>query len=206
MMRTLTAAVFAGAMATTAGAATLDFVAEAAGNERGVANGTTIVFDGLGVTFGATEAGNEAFAYFDDLNASGNPAGLGVCTALNGPAPADCLRSGDDNLRATEELTLSFDRTVTLTGFSFYDKVHAVLPRSGTEELMWAVNGGAFQTLTFADALTATVANVSTITFGHAGTDYYIGSIAAVPLPAGVLLLSTALGGLGLARRKKTSA
>lgn len=47
------APVFAAAplAAGTAHAARLDFVAEAAGNERGIASGTTLTIDGLDVTF-----------------------------------------------------------------------------------------------------------------------------------------------------------
>jgi len=206
MMKTLTAALFAGALATTAGAATLDFIAEAAGNERGLVNGTTLNFDGIDVTFNATDGGTAAFAYFDDLFA-GRPAGLGVCAALD--TDNECVVGGDDNLRAGEVLTLTFGETVTLSNISFNDEKHFALPAvSPGSSLQWAINGAALSTITFEDAIAATLTGVNSITFGHAGTDYYIGAATAspVPLPAGVLLMGTALGGLGLTRRKKKAA
>ena len=68
-MKYLLAALTAGLLAAPVGASAtyLDFVAEAAGNERGVADGTTINFGGLDVTFSSLSAGS-FYAYFDDLD------------------------------------------------------------------------------------------------------------------------------------------
>ena len=204
MMKTLTAALFVGAMSSAAGAATFDFVAEAANNERGVVNGTTLDFGGIGTTFNATANGNDAFAYFDDLS-GGLPAGLGVCAVID--SGAQCNPSDDDNLTAGENLDLSFDKVIDLSGFSFYNGKHRSPPSvAPTATLQWAINGGTLQTITFADAVATTLTGVSSIQFGHDGTDYYIAAMAAVPLPAGILLMGTALGGLGLTRRKKKAA
>ena len=203
-MRFMTIAAAATVLCTGAAqAALLDFVAEAAGNERGVEDGTVITFNGLDVTFSAGPGGlGSDFAYFDDLS-SGRPAGLGVCTTLN--AAKQCRPSDDDNVHFDESVTLSFGETVTLKDFVFYDAKHFLLD-SASLYLDVAVNGGDVMKYSFADLVMGMFEDVDTITFAGRGEDgaaFYIGSaIAAVPVPAAGLMLLGALGGLGLARRR----
>jgi len=84
----------------------LDFVAEAAGNERGIANGSTINnFQGTGVNVTFTAGGGDYFPYFDDVS-SGLPGGLGVCKVLDGAN--QCDPPSDDNVTVTESITLAF--------------------------------------------------------------------------------------------------
>jgi hypothetical protein len=199
-------ALFAGAFLSCGGAdaAVLDFVAEAAGNERGVADGTVIVLDGLPVEFSAGPPDSQ-FAYFDDVF-EGRPAGLGVCSTLEGPPPADCAIAADDNLQAGESVTLTFPVPLDLSDFSFNDDDHFSLNSSASTLL---INGVAF---TFADvvnltaAVAAVVTGITSITFGYGGDNpaaYYVASFVATPLPAAAPLFFAGLAGLAFASRKK---
>ncbi len=185
-------------------AAVLDFVAEAAGDERGVADGTVIVMDGLAVTFSAGPAGS-SFAYFDDLF-DGRPAGLGVCETLAGPPPALCANTGDDNIRAGESVKLTFPAPMNLSDFSFSNRDHFSLNAS-TKTLL--LNGVSF---TFADvvsltaAVVAVVTGVTSIEFAFGGSDpveFYVNGFTAVPLPAAAPLLLAGLAGLSFASRRR---
>ncbi len=203
MIKSLAAAVvIAAGTAMSAQSATLDFIAEAAGNERGVVDGTTITFDGLDVEFNSSH-----FAYFDDLS-GGKPAGLGVCKVLTGSD--QCSPSNDDNITAGESVTLSFKGlAVDFMATSFFDADHNSLAGS-LDTLLIGVNGGPTASFSFADALTTTFSGIKSITFAFGGTDsdqFYVGGATAskVPLPAGLPLLIGGLGILGFARRfKKT--
>lgn len=203
-MKKFLIACFAGAAAAPAHAAVLDFVAEAAGNERGVADGAVIVIDGLAVTFSAGPGGS-AYAYFDDLF-NGDPGGLGVCQSLVGAPPAECAESGDDNIRAGESVTLTFPGPMDLSNFSFSDRDHLSLNDSDKTLLL---NGVEF---TFADvvdltaAVAAVVSGVTSIEFAYGGSnaaEYYVNAFTAVPLPAAAPLLLAGLLGLSFAARRR---
>lgn len=212
-MKYLLAALTAGLLAAPVGASAtyLDFVAEAAGNERGVADGTTINFGGLDVTFSSLSAGS-FYAYFDDLD-QGKPAGLGVCeTLVSGPGSA-CADTGDDNIRAGDAVTLTFGETVTVSNFSFTDADHNDLNMNDTNTLLIAINDpNAFMSYTFAEAVALVIAGVDLIRFGFDvngnGVQYYVNGFeaSAVPLPAALPLMLAGLGGLGFAARKKRKA
>jgi hypothetical protein len=193
--------------ATTAGAATLNFKAESAGNERGVVNGyvlNSVNTGGINVTLSATYDGKAtgAFAYFDD------GAALGVChKGLN--RSKQCKDASDDNVTRKETLTLGFDSLMTLSGLSFMAEGHTDL-FSDTLTLLFGVNGGALTSYTFNQLRAASFDNVSTATFGFGGTkpdQYYLKgaiAVAAVPLPASLPLFAFALGGLGFASRRRS--
>lgn len=195
-----------------ANAAVIDFVAEAAGNERGVADDTTINFDGLDVTFSSLSAGR-FFAYFDDLS-GGKPAGLGVCEVLVAGPGTECANPADDNIRAGDAVTLTLGATSTLSGFSFTDANHDDLNMNDTNTLLIAINDpDAFVQYTFAEAVALVIAGVDLIRFAFdesgTGLQFYVNSFnaAPIPLPAAAPLLLAGLIGLGFAsgRRKKTA-
>lgn len=199
------------AMIGAAHAVYLDFVAEAAGNERGVADGTTINFGGLDVTFTSLSAG-AFYAYFDDLD-QGKPAGLGVCETLVGGPGTPCAVSSDDNIRAGDAVTLTFGTTVNVSNFSFTDEDHNDLNFNDTNTLLIAINDPMnFVQYTFAEAVALFVAGVDLIRFafddtGQTGRQFYVNGFeaAAVPLPAAAPLMVAGLAGFGFAmRRKKT--
>lgn len=189
---------------TTAGAATLDFQAESAGNERGVTNGyvlNSVNTDFTNVTLSATYNGAAANAYFD------NGAALGVChTGLTGSN--QCVTASDDNVTANETLTLAFDGLRTVSGLSFMAEGHTNL-FSDTLTLLFGVNGGALASYTFNDLRNAVFGGVSSITFGYGGArpdQYYLqgATVAAVPVPAAGMMLLGGLGMLGFGARRRT--
>jgi hypothetical protein len=206
-MKKLFCACIAGALAASgaAQAAYVDFVAAAAGDERGVADGTILNFGSLGVTFSAGGAESQ-FAYFDDLF-EGRAGGLGVCATLVGPAPADCALSSDDNIGASESLALAFSAPVRLSNFSFTDADHFSLNTSPGTLL---INGVSF---TFADvvaytpAVAAVLGHMTSVTFAFGGPNalpFYInGFDAEMPIPGAGFLLLAGIAGLGFAARRK---
>ena len=194
------------ATAVSANAATLDFVAEADGNERGVEDGTTINFDGLDVTFSA----DGDFAYFDDLS-GGKPGGLGVCGTLT--ASDQCNPPSDDNITEGEAVTLTFGTEVLeLSGLSFNDADHNSLDTDFTQTLLIALNGGSATQYTFGEAAGAVFTSLTSITFqfddqGRYASEFYVsGAEAVVPLPAAGWLLLGGLGGLAAMKRRKKAA
>lgn len=182
----------------TAHAARLDFVAEAAGNERGIASGTTLTIDGLDVTFTSSN-----FPYFDDLS-GGKPGGLGVCKTLS--QSFQCQPGNDDNITVGESVTLSFAAPQILSEFSFTNADHNNLNGS-TRTLLVGLNGVTPAQTRFVDVVGATLGPVQSITFAYGGgapSQFYLNAVTAtpVPLPAAAGLLAGALAGLGALRRR----
>lgn len=207
----------AATLAATAGAnaAVLDFVAEAAGNERGVADGTTINFGGIDVTFSATNGS----AYFDDV--SSGPGGLGVCTTLASRTLADgtvipnqCTPSSDDSISSDpdgdEAVKLTFADAITLSDHTFNDFGHNDISSRADLTLLINVNDAGFTQFTFAQAAGLVIAGVRSIEFAidtsATGIGFYLSSVQAVPLPAAAPFLLTGLAGLGFASRRKRRA
>jgi len=197
-------------------AATLDFVAEAAGNERGVADNTIIDnanMSNLAITFSAN-GGN--FAYFDDLS-GGRPAGLGVCPTLTGSN--QCTPSSDDNIKAGEEVFLKVEQDAgsgflagILNTATFYDHEHKqnfsgdfdYSLDGGTSWITAALSGG----FNFGGAA-YTAAGIGFRFTPNTGQQFYVGNLdltpSQVPIPAGGLLLLTGFGGLIAMKRRRKS-
>lgn len=207
MKHILAAAATTAALATGASAATVDVDFEALVadiGEQGV-EGETFNFGSLGVTL--TSNGNDA--YLDGVS-GGLPAGLGVCsTGLDGDD--ECNVPSDDNITMDEAVTLTFSQAVlSVSDFIFRAATHVDISDSN-EFLLVGINGGASMGVSFAGAADYINANsggsIDSLTFEFADTEFYLSvfgaEIAAVPLPASILLLGGALGGLGAMRRRK---
>ncbi|MDA8746749.1 VPLPA-CTERM sorting domain-containing protein [Litoreibacter sp.] len=143
---------------------------------------------------------------------SGN-AGLGVCSSTNGASSVSGCSSvngagngasGDDNVTAGEGVIVSFDTEVKLTDLFFRNATHGDL----TGDLM--INGMNYSVV--AGLLSAldlgSIASSSAFDFQYTNSEFYLSTatVSAVPLPAGFLLMGTALGGLGLMRRRRKAA
>jgi hypothetical protein len=110
-----------------AGAFTMDFVAEAAGNEHSFLTETFTNVDGSGidVTASARLLADTAapfdtaapYGYLDDLS-GGNDGGLGVCPTAN------CGGSPEDNISLREVAIVEFSKTVEITSISFSNGDH----------------------------------------------------------------------------------
>lgn len=198
--------------AVSASAVSLDFVAEASSNERGVADGTTIDnanTGNLAVTFSATGGS----AYFDDLS-GGKPAGLGVCTTLT--TGAQCNPSDDDNITTGEAVFLKFEVDDgsgflggVLNSATFWNAGH-----TGTFDgtFDYSLDGGTTWIDSVALANNFDFGGVSFTADGigfrfdeTGGDEFYIGNldVTPVPLPAGVWLMLAGLGGLACAGRSR---
>lgn len=110
-----------------AGAATLNFVAEAAGNERSFLTEPFNNVDGSGIdaTVSARDLSDAVgpfdtgapYGYLDDLS-GGNDGGLGVCPT------ASCGGSPEDNISLGEVAIVEFSTTVEITSISFSNGDH----------------------------------------------------------------------------------
>ena len=200
-MKFLVATLFAFAASTTASeAAVIDFVAEAAANPGGLANGYTKNFGGFNVTI-TSARGNP---YLDGTYLK-RPGGLGACVLVGGPGSICNSQVGQnsDNVGKFDAITLDFGRPADLSGFSFTDALHFDLSAS-TNTLL--VNGAQW---TFAALFAATLTGVQTLTLAYGGSnpsEFYLNSIAAVPLPAAAPLILSGIAGLGFAARRRKRA
>jgi hypothetical protein len=172
-----------------------------------VGDGEGIVDKATGITVyarGMNSTGAMADAFFDSNNA-----GLGVCSygisrsCKSGVAGAI---TGDDNLNRDEEkLVFTFNQEVQIEELTILDANH-LLPTGN-----FLIGGETF-TITngvVSAALLALIApsDVFELKYVEGGPELYVGSfkvnVAEVPLPAGALLLGTALAGFGLAGRRR---
>ena len=213
MKKFILTAIAASAMSLTsmsANALVLDFVAEAAGNERGIANGSTITnFQGTGVDVTFTAGDDSSYhPYFDDLS-GGKPAGLGVCKELFNSGA--CNPSSDDNVSVNESIALAFGgEQFAIRDITFYDADHNALGVMGNDGQVMVDIGAGFMMTTFsqiiADANNGLLAGVTSIAFRFADTQFYIGAISDVPIPGAIPLLLSGIAGLGFASRRKKAA
>jgi hypothetical protein len=166
-------------------------------------DGITLDASGSNTTSAAADALADAF--FDKGNA-----GLGVCSSVScstQDAKANVLGTdpSDDNVTNGEVLTLNFNQLVNITSITFYEKHNKLLTGS------LGLNGG---TLMFDNNGVLTsgaelLAGASIFNFSYTTDEFYIATataVSAVPLPAGMVLLLTGFGALGVARRRKTAA
>ena len=217
MKHLFAAAACAATMATGAFAATanVDFVALSNTTPgEGFVEGMTFNYGDLGVTVSASSFFG-ADAYLDSSNNQGD-AGLGACVARIFGNPEKCSAISADHVNGSDVLTLSFDRAVDLSHFSFSKAGHGAL-NSG-KKFKYAINGGSNMTSKFNVGITET--GVTSLTLSAVagflgGKNFYLAGFQAayvpdnqnnpIPLPAGLPLLAGALGMLAFAKRRKTS-
>jgi len=229
-MKTLTTLAAVGGMllGASANAATFDFVAMADNpgdanyqGEKGFTSFSATV-DGITVTATGTDTGdfltyladpgsyagglNNEFAYLDK-----NTAGLGVCTVLT--TNDQCNPSSDDNATADEVLILDFGTEVTISDLFFRDANHNAINFGSGEDFSLFIDGvfaGIYQYGSpLVASFTGTQFAFSADDFNDGrfvadGDEFYISNVSAVPVPAAVWLLGSALGGLGFMRRRKS--
>lgn len=218
---TLAATTVAASLASmSAHAIVLDFVAEAAGAERAITNGSTISnFQGTGVDVTFTAGTQDWFPYFDDLS-NGKPAGLGVCKAtfggVGGPGDDggsdDCDPPSDDNVTVEETITLGFSGDpFAIRDITFYNATHDPLGLGGADGMVAiTLDGGMAMVMMFSTAISmanaGAFASASEIMFAFVDTQFYIGAISDVPIPGAIPLLLSGLAGLGFASRRRRKA
>ena len=190
-------------------AITFDFVAEAAGNERGALS-IPVTVDGLTVTATAfdTASPNNAYnAYLDDLS-GGKPGGLGVCRVLT--TGDQCDPSSDDNVTFGESLQLVFSQEVTIDQITFNNGDHLTNFQGNFDVSSDGSDATYALTHIFTTPLQGTTFVFSNPNSQGGSTvsneyQFYIGAleVTPVPVPAAVWLFCSGLIGLvAVARRR----
>ncbi len=212
MKNLITAIVCAVGFATGASAATtasFDFAALADSLGEGVVEGQNFFDNGLAVTVTSSH-----FAYFDETNNQGRPAGLGVCQVNSNSC------GGDDNVTSGEFITLTFNHVLTAINSAtmFRDADH--FPLGDDDSEVFDLSGNTFGSFTYAfdifQSVNALVTGPSQLTFAYNNTEFYLSKLSVeydeerpvggnVPLPAGLPLMLGALAILGVARRRKAA-
>ena len=188
-----------------ASAKLIDFQAEAAGNERGVADGTvlnTAALGGLNLEFRAGIGGAARdFAYFNDGGGNPNiPTGLGTCTRLD--MAAQCNPSYDDVVSSNEWVEVGFvDAPFNVHRVSFDSPD---ITASSLIKITTSLNGiVTVAVLTFAQAASTGFGLVDSIRFEFVDTEFAVASITDIPIPGALPLLLSGLAGLGFAARRR---
>ncbi len=197
-------------------AAPVDFVSYAAGNEHGVASGTSVNINGVNMKLLSNYN-----PYFDDVDLiSRKPGGLGVCrslhTTVNGVAN-QCNPGSDDSIDGAggvnEYIKILFeDGPYDVRNLSFNDGQHNNLNTNNVAQLTYMILdavGGVLTsaTTTFANLVAMAAAGaflqVAGIGFEYVDTEFYVDTVSDVPIPAALPLLLSGLAGLGFAARRK---
>lgn len=184
--------------------------------EQGVADGTTLVIDGISMSFAgyldAPPPDNEpAYAYFDAGNA-----GVGVCKSLSGSD--QCLPGSDDNVTgatgsfAKEILGVTFNQDVTVSSFSFRNATHGT-SFTGSVDIDLGDGGGySSYSLALGGIVFFPLINISSgteVLMKYNDDQFYWSggeitpNITDVPLPAPFLLLGASIGIFGAMRRRR---
>ena len=223
MKKFLLAAVSTAALTSAASAATIDIdfidLIDGVGGvgEMGV-DGQTFTFGGV---LDITITSNNSSTGMSDAYFDGGGAGLGVCSDGLSQS-SQCLTPSDDNVTAFESVTLTFSGAVVdiLSNFTFRGANHGDLSASNDTYLASAVAGngdtGGPTSLMFSEKLfldASAVVGFASFTFAYGGiseNEFYLSGFTAdvsqVPLPASILLLGGAIGGMGAMRRRRKAA
>ena len=172
-------------------------------------------FTSMGVTITNITAPGTQHPFFDGRDGSG-PAGLGVCSSGFNGSLSQCSSSGgskpgDDNLVFTEQVTITLDRMVKLTGLQIRRGNHSLI--NNVLSAIQIDDGAGFDTYgTGANGWVnlAGLGAASSFTFTSVQNqipEIYLSvlEVQPVPLPAGALLLLTGFGGLAAMKRRRKS-
>lgn len=197
---TAAVALLAGSVA--ASAALIDFTDNSTGFSGAIGNGITWELTGTPLPPNTDEVGG------------GRPLG-GLAWENDGVGIGN-----DEVTQGTQSLTLTFSEEVTMTSALYLDLFAIADHESAIISVGSAPGAVADETFAtagsvggFATTGSLSLTGTSFTFFAGSGFDDGDGdfalagvNIAPVPLPAGILLMGTALGGLGLARRRKQKA